>query len=77
MDETRVDVLDAATGEIVDHCDGPEPGGHCPFADLSGIVPCSGHRVAPLGAGPEYWLIFVPPGSRHCPQAWNLEAVGY
>ena len=77
MDETRVYILSAATGEMIDHCDGPEPGGRCPYAGGDGIVPCSGCRVAPLSAGPEYWLLFVPPRSRHCPQAWNLEAVGY
>jgi hypothetical protein len=27
-------------------------------------------------AGPEYQMLWVPPGSSHCPLAWNLQAVG-
>jgi hypothetical protein len=77
MNETRVDFLDAATGETIDHCHGPTRGGGCPYADRNGIVPCNGCRIAPMGAGPELWLVYVPPASRHCPSAWNLEAIGY
>lgn len=77
MNETRVDILDAASGEIIDYCNGPLPEGSCPYAERDGTVPCSGRRIAPMDSGPEWWLIYVPPASRHCPQAWNLESVGY
>jgi len=75
--ETRVDILNSATGEIVGHCDGPTPTGACPYAEPDGTVPCHGSRIAPMSAGAEYWHILVPPESRHCPQAWNLGAVTY
>jgi hypothetical protein len=77
MSESQVDILDSATNEVVDHCYGPMAGGSCPRADWHGIVPCGGKRIAPLGAGPEWWLVWVPPESEHCPMAWNLAAVGY
>lgn len=76
-DEDRVDIRDAATGDVVEHCYGPSAEGACPYVDSDRIVPCSGHRVTGEGAGPEYWNILVPPHSQHCPQAWNLEAIGY
>jgi hypothetical protein len=77
MNETCVNTLDPVTGETIDHCNGPTRGGSCPYTDRDGIVPCNGCRIAAMGAGPEYWLMYVPPASRHCPRAWNLEALGY
>jgi hypothetical protein len=77
MSEAQVDMLDAATGEVVDHCFGPVLGGGCSRADRHGIVLCNGRRIAPPSAGPEYWLVWVPPASRHCPRAWGLDAIGY
>lgn len=77
MGEARVDILDAPHGKVVDHCYGPTSAGSCPGADRNGIVPCNGRHIAASGAGPEQWLIFVPPATRHCPSAWNLAAVGY
>jgi hypothetical protein len=77
MSEARVDMLDAATGEVVDHCYGPVLGGGCSRADRNGIVLCNGRRVAAPSAGPEYWLVWVPPASQHCPRAWKLDAIGY
>ena len=53
MSEARVDMLDAATGEVVDHCYGPVLGGGCSRADRDGIVLCNGRRIAPPSAGPE------------------------
>jgi len=76
MDETRIDIL-AETGEIIDYCYGPNAAGQCPRAKGDRTVPCNGHRIAPLGAGPEFWLLYVPPASQHCPTAWNLKAVGF
>jgi hypothetical protein len=73
----RVDILDAETDQVVDHCYGLTARGFCPDANRDGIVPCNGRRVAPSGSGPEFWLVFVPPASRHCPLAWNLESIGY
>jgi hypothetical protein len=77
MSHSRVDILEPTGDEVVDHCHGPMLGGQCPGADRDGIVPCNGRRVAPLGAGPEYWLVWVPPATEQCPLAWNLAAVGY
>jgi hypothetical protein len=73
----RVDILDAETDQVVDHCHGLTARGFCPDANRDGIVPCNGRRVAPSGSGPEFWLVFVPPASRHCPLAWKLESIGY
>jgi hypothetical protein len=75
MNDTRVDIVDPLSGDIVDHCYGPTFSGQCPRLNQSGIPPCSGHRIAPLGAGPESWLRWVPPTTRHCPLVWN-EDVG-
>lgn len=77
MTEARVDILDAATGEVVEHCYGPVPGGSCSRPDRDGIVLCNGRRVAARSAGPEYWHLWVLPASQHCPRAWKLEAIGY
>lgn len=60
MDETRVDILDAASGVIMDHCNGPTPGGSCPYAERDATVPCNRRRIAPMGSGPEWWLVYVP-----------------
>jgi len=73
----RVDILDAETDQVVDQCNGLTARGFCPDANRDGIVPCNGRRVAPSGSGPEFWLVYVPPASRHCPLAWNLESIGY
>jgi hypothetical protein len=73
----RVDILDSATGQVVDGCYGPTSAGACPRAGQNGVVPCNGQRLAPHGAGPETWLIWVPPESQHCASAWNLDAIGY
>jgi hypothetical protein len=77
MSEAWVDLLDAATGDVVDHCYGPVLGGGCSRADRNGIVLCNGRRIAAPSAGPEHWLVWVPPASRHCPKAWKLDAIGY
>jgi hypothetical protein len=42
-----------------------------------GAVPCSGHRINPDNASPEFALLWVPPGTRQCPLTWNLEVMGY
>jgi hypothetical protein len=75
MGDDGVDILDDITLEVVDHCDGPV-GGRCPRAGADGVVPCAGHRIDPAEASPEYALLQVPAGSRHCPLTWNLEAFG-
>jgi len=77
MNRTRVDILDADTDLVVDHCHGLTSAGSCPGANRDGIVPCNGRRVASSDAGPEFWLVWVPPASRHCPMAWNLQSIGY
>lgn len=74
MGGTRVDILDASTREVVDHCYGPTQAGRCPRADRDGIVPCSGRCIVPLGEGPECWLRWVPPASRRCSLVWNPDA---
>jgi hypothetical protein len=76
MNEDRVDILDAITSELVDECYGPTATGRCPRTRPDGAVGCAGCRIAPTGAGPEYWMMWVPPASRHCPLAWDLEYVG-
>jgi hypothetical protein len=76
MNEDRVDILDDVTHEVVDECYGPTATGCCPRTRPDGVVCCAGRRIAPTGAGPEYWMMWVPPGSRHCPLAWDLEYVG-
>ncbi len=77
MSQARVDILDAATDRVVDHCYGLTTRGICPDANREGIVPCNGRRVASQGAGPEFWLVWVPPASRHCPLSWSLDSIGY
>jgi hypothetical protein len=72
-----VDILDPITDEVINHCSGPTADGGCPRAGRDGVVPCNGYRVAGQGSGPEYWNLFVPPDSQHCPGAWKLEALGY
>jgi hypothetical protein len=71
MSEARVDILDATTREVVDHCHGPTLGGACPRTGESGVVFCHGRRIVPLGQGPERWLLRVAPTSRQCPLAWQ------
>ncbi len=77
MTDNRVDILDDTTVEVLDQCYGPRADGRCPRAGWNGAVACAGRRIAPTEAGAEYWLMWVPPGSQHCPLAWNLESVGY
>lgn len=72
-----IDILDPVNDEVVSQCCGPTTDGSCSAADAHGIVLCNGCRVAATNAGPEYWHLRVPPASRHCPRAWNLEVVGY
>jgi hypothetical protein len=72
-----VDILDPIANEVVNHCYGPTSEGGCPLAGHDGAVGCNGCRVAAPNAGPEYWNLWVPPSSQHCPRAWNLESVGY
>jgi hypothetical protein len=72
-----VDILNPITDEVINHCYGPTVQGGCPMARPDGVVFCHACRVAPSGAGPEYWNLWVPPASQHCPRAWNLEVVGY
>jgi hypothetical protein len=72
-----VDILDPVTSEVISHCSGPTAEGGCPRAGRDGVVLCHGCRVAGQGSGPEYWNLFVPPDSQHCPGAWRLEALGY
>jgi hypothetical protein len=72
-----VDIMDPVTDEVVNHCLGPTAAGSCPLTGVNGIVLCNGCRVAAPSAGPEYWNIWVPPASQHCPRAWHLEAIGY
>lgn len=75
MDDDGVDILDNDTLEVVDHCDGPVAG-RCPRADVHGVVACAGRRIYPADEAPEYTMLWVPPGSQHCPLAWNFEAIG-
>jgi hypothetical protein len=75
MGDDGVDILDAITLDVVDHCDGPV-GGRCPHAGADGVVAYAGRRINPADGAPEYALLQVPAGSQHCPLAWNLEAVG-
>jgi hypothetical protein len=71
-----VEILDESTMEVVDYCYGPE-GGICSRLGADGVVGCSGHRIEPEDASPEYSRLWVPPGTRQCPLAWNLEVMGY
>jgi hypothetical protein len=78
MHETGViEILDPVKDEVIDQCCGPTPGGSCPVAGPDGAVLCNGCRVAASNGGPEYWHLWVPPASQHCPRAWNLEVIGY
>jgi hypothetical protein len=73
MNITRVDILDASTGEVVDHCYGPTVAASCPCLDQEGVPPCAGHRIVALGSGPESWGRWIPITARHCPLSWNQE----
>ena len=72
-----VDILDPTTNEVINHCFGPTSDGGCPLAGRDGSVLCNGCRIAAPTAGPEYWDLWVPPASQHCPRAWNLDVIGY
>jgi hypothetical protein len=72
-----VEIVDPGTNEVISHCYGPAPEGSCPMAALDGTVLCHGCRITGPGAGPEYSNLWVPPDSRQCPRAWNLESLGY
>jgi hypothetical protein len=72
-----IDILDPVNDEVLGQCCGPTNQGSCPAADPSGIVLCHGCTVAATNAGPEYWRLWVPDASRHCPGAWNLKVTGY
>jgi hypothetical protein len=72
-----VDIVDPDTNEVVSHCVGPTAQGGCPGSGPDGVVLCAGCRIDPHGAGPEYWNLWVPPGSKQCPRGWNLDQVGY
>jgi hypothetical protein len=73
MTDYSVDILHTDTLEVVGRCGGPR-GGACSIA--TGVVGCAGCRISPADASPEYAFLWVPPGSRHCPLAWDLEVVG-
>ena len=60
MNDDWVDILDAVTREVVDECYGPTATGRCPGAAPDVVVCCAGRRIAPTGAGPEYWMMWVP-----------------
>ncbi len=75
MDDNGIDILDDQTLHVVDHCDGPVAG-LCSWRKPDRATACAGHRIRPADGAPEYMLLQVPPGSRHCPLAWNLEAMG-
>jgi hypothetical protein len=72
-----VDIVDPSTDEVVSHCYGPSSDGACPLAGSDRVVGCHGNRIAGRSVGPELWNLYVPPGSQHCPRAWNLESLGY
>ena len=72
-----VDILDPITNEVIKHCFGPTAEGGCRMASPDGVVFCHGCRIEAPKAGPEYWNLWVPPTSQHCPQAWSLDSVGY
>lgn len=69
MSEARVDIMDADTRRVVDHCYGPTLGGRCPRAAENGIVACHGRLIVPLGEEPDRWLLRVSPTARECPLA--------
>ena len=55
-----IEIIDPATGEVVDHCSGPLPDGRCPRALDGTRVPCAGHRLAPQsGTGLEGWRLHI------------------
>jgi hypothetical protein len=68
--DDHVDIVDADTYRVVGHCKGPVAGA-CSIATR--IVRCASRRIAPAEAAPEYSMLWVPPGTRHCPLMWNLE----
>jgi hypothetical protein len=72
-----VDILDPITNEVVSKCFGPTAQGACSRPARDGTVLCNGCLVAAPNLGPEYWHLWVPPASQHCPKAWTLEATGY
>jgi hypothetical protein len=76
MADDRVAILDGTSREVIGYCDGPTPTGRSPNPGSGGVVPCAGCRIAPPSASSVYWLMSVPPGSRQCPLAWDLEYVG-
>jgi hypothetical protein len=67
MTESRVDIFDGATGQPIATCHGPTTAGNCPWTRPDGTVRCAGHRIAPLGFGPESWQQWVPGTARRCP----------
>jgi hypothetical protein len=69
-----VDILDPGTRDALDHCHGPDPTGACSRPADDGVVGCAGCCIAAAAAGPEYWLLLVPLGTRHCPLSRSLEA---
>ncbi len=69
-----IEILDNATLEVVGYCFGPTATGACEEAGQDGVVRCAGCRVASVDADPQYWRVWVPPGSHHCPLAWSLQA---
>lgn len=69
MSEARVDILDAETRTVVDHCYGPTLAGGCARADQDGIVACRDRLIVPLGEGPDRWMLRIPPTARRCPLA--------
>jgi hypothetical protein len=76
MADDRVAILHNVTRGVVGYCAGPAPAGHCCQAGPGRVVACAGRRIAAPDAGPAYWLMEVPPGSRHCPLAWDLDSLG-
>lgn len=70
----RIDILDPATGAVVDQCRGTTSTGACPRAGRDGVVACAGRLMAPLKGDPQYWPVWVRPNSRHCSLNWNRSA---
>lgn len=75
MTTQSVEIRNATTGAVVDHCRGPSETGVCPRAGRDGVVACAGRLVVPPDADPRHGPLWVPPESRHCVLGWSLQAI--
>jgi len=76
MDANRIVIVDRDSGEPVDRCAGPGPGGGCAREPSGASVACAGKLLRVDGAPSTVPDFVVPEGFDVCPVTWVLALSG-